>query len=177
MSTLEELARVRGVGRDVAERRGAEVLAAIERGKAVPEGELPRFERGPRRPEADPAYELRLEKLKVRRNQLATDLGLQPGVLCPNGTLEAIARAQPASVEAMAGLPGLREWQRRELGEALLLETLIVRLEDDELLLDLGTRHRRPPVRRGHRVGHQGHHRCEAKQAPRHHRPSPAPCP
>ncbi len=120
VSTLEELGRVRGVGRDVAERRGAEVLAAIERGKAVPEGELPRFERGPRRPEADPAYELRLDRLKVRRNQLATELGLQPGVLCPNGTLEAIARAQPASVEAMAGLPGLREWQRRELGEALL---------------------------------------------------------
>jgi ribonuclease D len=68
----------------------------------------------------DPAYELRLEKLKVRRNQLATELGLQPGVLCPNGTLEAIARAVPPSVDAMAGLPGLREWQRKELGEALL---------------------------------------------------------
>jgi ribonuclease D len=120
VSTLDELAKVKGVGRDVAERRGAELLAAMERGKAVGEAELPRFERGPRRPEADPAYELRLEKLKVRRNQLATELGLQPGVLCPNGTLEAIARAVPPSVDAMAGLPGLREWQRKELGEALL---------------------------------------------------------
>jgi ribonuclease D len=120
VSTLDELAKVKGVGRDVAERRGAELLAAMERGKAIGEAELPRFERGPRRPEADPAYELRLEKLKVRRNQLATELGLQPGVLCPNGTLEAIARAVPPSVDAMAGLPGLREWQRKELGEALL---------------------------------------------------------
>ena len=120
VSTLDELAKVKGVGRDVAERRGAELLAAMERGKAVPETELPKFERGPRRPEIDPAYELRVERLKVRRNQLATELGLQPGVLCPNGTLEAIARAVPASVEAMAGLPGLREWQRRELGAALL---------------------------------------------------------
>ena len=120
VTTIEDLAKVKGVGRDVAERRGAELLAAMERGKSVPEAELPRFERGPRRPEIDPTYELRLEKLKVRRNQLAIDLGLQPGVLCPNGTLEAIARAQPASVEAMAGLPGLREWQRQELGASLL---------------------------------------------------------
>lgn len=120
VSTLEDLAKVKGVGRDVAERRGAELLDAMERGKAVPEAELPRFERGPRRPEIDPTYEFRLEKLKVRRNQLAIDLGLQPGVLCPNGTLEAIARAQPPSVEAMAGLPGLREWQRHELGAAFL---------------------------------------------------------
>lgn len=120
VATIDELARVKGVGRDVAERRGAEVLAAIERGKRVPEGELPKFERGPRRPEIDPSHEQRVDRLKARRNQLAADLGLQPGVLCPNGTLEAIARAMPESVEAMAGIPGLREWQRRELGAALL---------------------------------------------------------
>ena len=120
VKTIDELARVKGVGRDVAERRGSELLAAMERGAAVPEADLPRFERGPRRPEADPAYEQRVERLKVRRNALATELGLQPGVLCPNGTLEAIARAVPESVEAMTGLPGLREWQRRELGASLL---------------------------------------------------------
>jgi ribonuclease D len=120
VGTIDELSRVRGVGRDVAERRGVELLAAIERGKAVAEADLPRFERGPRRPEPDPEYEARLDRLKLRRNQLAGDLELQPGVLCPNGTLEAIARAVPTSVEAMTGLPGLREWQRRELGGSLL---------------------------------------------------------
>jgi ribonuclease D len=121
VTSLEELAKVRGIGRDVADRRGGELLAAIERGLAVPEAELPRFARGPRRPEADPAFELRVEKLKASRNALAEQLGLLPGVLCPNGTLEAIARAAPESVEAMAGIPGLREWQRMELGAPFLV--------------------------------------------------------
>lgn len=120
VTTQEELAAVRGVGRDLAERRGKELLAAIERGLAVPDDELPRFERGPRRPPPDPELDARIDRLKARRNQIAERLGLQPGVLCPNGTLEAIARANPASVEEMQGIPGLREWQRKEFGAELL---------------------------------------------------------
>jgi ribonuclease D len=118
--TREALAQVKGIGRDVAERRGEELLEAMERGLAVPEGDLPRFERGPRRPPPDPEFDARLERLKARRNAIAERLGLLPGVLCPNATLEAIARAMPADVEAMRGLPGLREWQRREFGAELL---------------------------------------------------------
>lgn len=120
VTTIDDLAKVRGVGRDVAERRGREVLAAIERGLAVPDDALPRFERGPRRPPVDPAWEARVTRLKAARNQVAERLGLLPGVLCPNGTLEAIATAAPADVEAMAGIPGLREWQRREFGAELI---------------------------------------------------------
>ena len=39
--TLEDLARVKGIGRDTLDRRGAEILAAIERGLAIPDKELP----------------------------------------------------------------------------------------------------------------------------------------
>jgi ribonuclease D len=54
------------------------------------------------------------------RNRLAAALDLQPGVLCPNGTLEAIAKANPGTIEELARLPGLRRWQLRELGGELL---------------------------------------------------------
>lgn len=118
--SVDELARVRGVGRDLAERRGQELVDAVARGLAVAESELPRFERGPRRPPPDPALDERLARLKLRRNALAEGFGLLPGVLCPNGTLEAIAAANPATVEEMRGLPGLREWQRAEFGEELI---------------------------------------------------------
>lgn len=120
VETQEQLAAVRGVGREIAGRRGGEVLAAIRRGLAVPEAELPRFPRGPRRPPPDEALEARLQALKVRRNQLAEGLGLQPGVLCPNGTLEAIARLHPTAVEALAGIEGMRRWQREVIGADLL---------------------------------------------------------
>ncbi|HEX7336371.1 MAG TPA: HRDC domain-containing protein [Gemmatimonadales bacterium] len=116
---LAALKAVRGVGQDQAERRGREILAAVQRGLDVPEGELPRFERPRRRPH-DPAYEARLERLKVERNQLAARYELAPGVLCPNGTLEAIARLAPATVDELAGIAELRRWQLREIGTRLL---------------------------------------------------------
>jgi ribonuclease D len=116
---LAELKAVRGIGGEQAERRGREILAAVQRGLAVPEADLPRVERPPRRP-VDSAYEARLERLKAARNLLAAKYELAPGVLCPNGTLEAIARINPASVEELARVPELRHWQVHEIGSGLL---------------------------------------------------------
>jgi ribonuclease D len=116
---LSELKAVRGIGGEQAERRGREILAAVQRGLAVPEADLPRVERPPRRP-VDSAYEARLERLKAARNLLAAKYELAPGVLCPNGTLEAIARINPASVEELARVPELRHWQVHEIGSGLL---------------------------------------------------------
>jgi ribonuclease D len=116
---LAALKAVRGIGQDQVERRGREILAAVQKGLNVPERELPRVERPPRR-QTDPAYELRLERLKAARNTLAGQFDLAPGVLCPNGTLEAIARLNPVAVEQMAAIPELRRWQVKELGSSLL---------------------------------------------------------
>jgi ribonuclease D len=116
---MTALQAVRGVGQEQAERRGQEILAAVQRGLDVPERDLPRVERPSRRP-LDAAYEARLERLKVARNQLATRFQLAPGVLCPNGTLEAIARLNPTTLEQLGAIPELRRWQIRELGRELL---------------------------------------------------------
>lgn len=117
--TADELARVKGVGREITERRAAEVLAAIERALALPDDKLPKYPRPPRH-KPDPVYEERLERLKAARNALAREYDLQPGVLCPNGTLEAIARAAPASVAELRRIPEVRKWQAAEFGERLV---------------------------------------------------------
>jgi ribonuclease D len=116
---MAELKAVRGIGGDQAERRGQEILAAVERGLALPEGQLPRVERTPRRP-PDAAYEARIDRLKLARNQLAVRFDVAPGVLCPNGTLEAIARLNPLTLDQLAQVPELRRWQLREFGADLL---------------------------------------------------------
>jgi len=116
---LEALKGIPGIGTETISRRGAQLLAAIERGRAIPDSKLPRLERPPRRA-PDPVLEARIERLKALRNRLAPKLGVQPGVLCPNGTLEAIARANPRTLEELAAVPELRHWQRRELGRELL---------------------------------------------------------
>ena len=116
---LAALKAIPGISGDQAERRGREILAAIRRGQEIPDRDLPRIERPPRR-QHDPAFDARLERLKAVRNQMATRLDLAPGVLCPNGTLEAIARANPVSREALAALPEPRRWQVTEIGGELL---------------------------------------------------------
>jgi ribonuclease D len=116
---LSALKAIPGVSADQAERRGRDLLGAVKRGLELPEGELPRLIR-PTRRVPDLAFEARLEKLKTARNLLARKYDLQPGVVCPNGTLEAIARADPKSPEALAAVSELRRWQLREFGGELL---------------------------------------------------------
>ncbi len=116
---LDELARVPGIGREGVERRGAEILAAVQRGVQLPESELPRLER-PARRQVDPEFDARLERLKGVRNAQAARLDLAPGVLCPNGTLEAIVRAMPTTLDELRAVPFVRRWQVDTVGDALL---------------------------------------------------------
>jgi ribonuclease D len=118
-TTMEELKAIPGVGADQAERRGREILSAVQRGLELPDADLPRVPRAPRRAH-DPAVEARLERLKVVRNRLAIELELAPGVLCPNGTLEGVARANPRGVEELAATTILRRWQLSAIGGELL---------------------------------------------------------
>ena len=120
---LAALKGIRGLSPDQVERRGRELIDTIAKGLAVPESELPRFERT-RRPPPDPAFDARLERLKVVRNAAAERLGLQPGVLCPNGTLEGIARREPKSVGELQEVEGLRRWQAEVLGPELIAASL-----------------------------------------------------
>ena len=113
------LKAIPGVSGDQAERRGKEILAAVRRGLETPETEWPRIERPPRRA-PDLEFEARLERLKARRNRLAQEHDLAPGVLCPNGTLEAIARANPRTLEELQAVPEVRRWQGRVAGPGLL---------------------------------------------------------
>ena len=94
-------------------------MEAMARGLAVPEKELPRFPRGERR-QQDPAFDARVEKLKATRNKAAEQFKLDPGVLCPKGTLEAVAKANPKTMAEMRAVPDIRKWQAEVLGKEFL---------------------------------------------------------
>ena len=115
----EALAAIKGVGKETLRRRGRQILAAVRRGLRVPAKDLPRLERKPR-PRREPEIEGRISRLKQARGRLATRLALPPGVVCPNSILEAIARANPDSREALAAVPGVRQWQVEAGGDELL---------------------------------------------------------
>ncbi len=118
-TTRDALGGIRGMPRGIVETRGAEILAAIARGRAVPESQLPRFPRAPRW-DRDPDVDERVTRLKLVRDAAATRLALDPGVLCSRERLEAIARRKPATLAEMAAIPDLRRWQVAELGTEFL---------------------------------------------------------
>jgi ribonuclease D len=116
---LGALGAVRGVGRDIVERRGGEILDAIRRGLALPDAELPRFPKTPRQ-RPDPAFVARVERLKAARERLVARIGLPPGIISPNWLLEAVARAAPTDAEQLAAVQGVRRWQVEEIAKELV---------------------------------------------------------
>ena len=115
-SSRDELASIKGMPRGLLESRAGEMLAAVQRGLAVPDADLPRFPKSPRW-ERDADFDTRVATLKTVRDETAARLDLDPGVLCARDRLEAVARKNPKSIEEVESVSELRRWQRGVLGE------------------------------------------------------------
>lgn len=120
-ATLEELGEIKGITDLILRRLGRDVLAAVSRGKKRGHGPLPRLEGGSRR-RMDRPTERRLAALKRWRSRRAKELALDPGVLCPNTALEAVAAKSPSTAEELTGIPELKSWFVREFGSELVAE-------------------------------------------------------
>jgi ribonuclease D len=117
--TREALAAIKGMPRGLLDSRAAELIAAVRRGLAVPDAELPRFPRAPRW-ERDPDFDARVNALRAVRDEAAQRLDLDPGVLGARDRLEAVARKNPATLDELTAIPELRRWQVEVLGEAFV---------------------------------------------------------
>ncbi len=117
--SVEALHRTRGLAPRLVAERGPSLLEAVGRALSLPDRDLPRFPRAQRRT-PDPAFDQAVDRLKRVRNDAARRLALDPGVLCPKGTLEAVARARPKAAAALAVIPEVRRWQVEVLGPEFL---------------------------------------------------------
>jgi len=118
-TTREALASIKGMPRSLLDRAWTDILAAVKRGTSLPDAELPRFPKAVRW-ERDPDFDLRVSALRTARDAAAIRLDMDPGVLCSRDRLEAIARRNPATIEAMREIPEIRQWQVNELGADFL---------------------------------------------------------
>jgi ribonuclease D len=118
-ASRDALAGIKGMPRGILDARAAELLDAVQRGLAVPEASLPRFPKAPRW-DRDPDFDARVSALKSVRDAAATDLDLEPGVLCSRDRMEAVARKNPANRDELASISELRRWQIGVLGDEFL---------------------------------------------------------
>ncbi len=118
-SSAQDIAQRKGVGERLVEKHGKAMMQAIKRGVELPKDEWPRLEK-PKRWARDDEYEDRLKRLKACRDELTTQNDLRPGIVAANQMLADIARTLPGDLEALATLPGMRRYQVKHFGEALL---------------------------------------------------------
>jgi ribonuclease D len=111
----QELGAIKGVTDLILRRFGRDIMAALERGGKRKHGPIPKPVGGGRR-RMDRRTEKRLAALKRWRGEIAKELALDPGVLCPNATLEAIAFENPTTTAALGRLPGVKSWFARSFG-------------------------------------------------------------
>lgn len=116
--SMAELGQIKGITDLILRRLGKEILAAVAKGAGSPHGPLKRESSGRRR--MDRRTERRVERLKRWRAGRAKELGLDPGVLCPNTCLEAIAWRNPARTAEVAEVSELKGWQVREFGREIV---------------------------------------------------------
>lgn len=114
-STREKLFSVKGFPRGISGPRAQEALDAIVRGNEVAEADLPRFPKT-KRWDKDPAFDERVARLKTIRDSVATELEMDPGVVCSRDRMEAVARRNPKHVEEILEVTELRRWQAEVLG-------------------------------------------------------------
>ena len=115
----DTLRKIKGMPRGIVERYGDDVLAAVQRGLAVPESGLPRFPKS-KRWARDPDFDTKVGHLKAARDSAAKRLELDPGVLCSRDRMEIIARLVPKSVDQLGESTELRRWQIAEMGEGFV---------------------------------------------------------
>ena len=116
---LDSLADIKGVTDLIIKRFGKDLVAAVKKGLRKPHGPIPKPD-APTRRRMDRKTERRLSALKDWRGPRAEALKLDPGVLCPNAALEAIAWASPTSSADMKELPELKPWFVREFTEEIV---------------------------------------------------------
>ena len=118
-TTRDGLMSVKGFPRGMSEARATEALQALARGNAIPEADLPRFAKSARW-DRDPDFDDRVALLKTVRDAMATELDLDPGVLCSRDRMEAAARRNPRHPDDLLEVPELRRWQVEVLGEGFV---------------------------------------------------------
>jgi ribonuclease D len=117
--TLRALLKIPGCSTRVVQRHGAGVLAAVARGLAIPDDELPIYPR-PKKPRLSPAVQRRIEGLVAWRAEAAGRLGLESGLVLPRRLIERLAEEVPATPDELGRVEGLRRWRAETFGAEIL---------------------------------------------------------
>lgn len=95
------------------------LMAALQNAMRQPESQLPSYPSG-KAPKIAPDVAERIAALKQWRLNRSADLQLEPGLLCNNNLIQALATSFPQTLEGLASLPEIKRWQAHNFGREIL---------------------------------------------------------
>ena len=110
---------IKGCTVNVVRRAGEAILAAVERGLAVPDSGLPVRRPAPR-PRVSGAVQRRSEALRAWRVEAAKLVELDAGVIFPQRLIDRLAHDPPRDLDALARVEGVGRWRAELFGAELL---------------------------------------------------------
>ncbi len=97
---------------------GTSILKRTEEAMRLPETELPIYPKNERR-QTDATVSRRVKVLKSWRTRRAKEMGIDPSLVCTNAQIQSIALISPLGREDLAGIAGLRTWQKKLFGSEI----------------------------------------------------------
>ena len=112
---LKELKTIKGIGDRQVKILGGPILENIRKSLNLSEDKLPVYPKTKRRA-FDPAVSNRVKALKEWRQGCARDWGMDPGFICNNTLIQAIAQDNPKGLEDLHEIEEMRDWQKQAFG-------------------------------------------------------------
>jgi ribonuclease D len=117
--TLRRLKNIKALSNRQISMYGGDLINVVANTLKIPENELPVFpsNKPPVLPNGVPA---KIKALKSWRTSKASVLGLDPGILCNNALITAIAVKNPCDEKALETVEGMKNWQKQTLGADII---------------------------------------------------------
>jgi ribonuclease D len=113
--TKTDLDGIKGLSPKLINHMGTSLIEKVKEGLSVPNEELPVYPKKTRK-RLRSKEAARVNALKIWREQLAGKWGVDPGIVCTNAQIRAIAIANPREPENLKYIEDIRKWQVKLIG-------------------------------------------------------------
>jgi ribonuclease D len=117
--TLRRLKNIKALSNRQISMYGSDLIKVVAKTLKIPESELPVFpsQRPPVLPNGVPA---KIKTLKSWRVSKASALGIDPGMLCNNALITAIAVKNPGDGKSLESVKEMKNWQKQAFGREII---------------------------------------------------------
>lgn len=117
--TVNQLIRLKALSKRQIDMYSQAFVDAIQQALEMPRPDLPVYARK-RAPVLPAEVPIRIKVLKKWRNQRASAIGLDPGLLCNKTLMCAIAIENPDCRAALENIDEMKTWQKKEFGDEII---------------------------------------------------------